>query len=158
MRILNKQTNKVKLVQEGASFGAWNPIRLTKTIATEIREVRSAKILRNGAMLIICKDGEQQGKAIRMSIVDDKKVQCSAFKSRKLVRGVVTGIPVRISEDDIKGNITNAKVSEVRRLKASWNGIKTDSLSVMLIFDEERLPDKVFIGYMCYDVRPYVPP
>ncbi len=54
----------VKIVQEGASFGDWNVIQLTKSISTEIREVRSAKILRNGSLLIICKDGGQQGRAI----------------------------------------------------------------------------------------------
>lgn len=148
----------VKLVQDGASFCDWNPIQLTKSISKEIGEVRSAKILRNGSLLIICKDGVQQGKAVRMNKINGKKVQCSLMTDRKLVRGVITGIPVNVTADDVKGNVTNAKVSEVRRLKASRNGIKSDSLSVLITFDEERLPEKIFIGYMCYDVRPYVPP
>ena len=48
--------------------------------------------------------------------------------------------------------------SEVKRLKAIRNGIKTDSLSVLIIFDEERLLEQIFIGYMCYGMRLYVPP
>lgn len=146
------------LVQKGASFSDWNPIRLTKIISREIGEVRSAKILRNGALLIICRDEGQQKRAIRMNKIEDREVQCTLARSRKLVRGVVTGIPIRVSDEDVKGNVTNAKVREVKRLKANRNGIKSDSLSVLITFDEERLPEKIFIGYMCYDVRPYVPP
>jgi hypothetical protein len=58
----------------------------------------------------------------------------------------------------VKGNIKNANVSEVRRLKINRNGSTTDSLSIMITFDEEKLPSKVYIGYMCYDVRLYIPP
>ena len=50
-----------KLTQKGDSFEDWNPIKLTKYINKEIGEVRSAKVLRNGSLLVICKDGGQQG-------------------------------------------------------------------------------------------------
>lgn len=33
-----------------------------------------------------------------------------------------------------------------------------DSLSVMLQFDEEKMPERVKIGYVSYPVRPFVPP
>ena len=96
-----------------------------------------------------------------MSKVDGNccsKVHCSLMSNRRLVRGVVTGIPVRISTDEVKENVKNVKISEVKRLKANRNGIKTDSLSVLIIFDKDRLPEKIFIGYMCYGVSLYVPP
>lgn len=148
----------IKLAQEGASFGDWNPIQLTKSISKEIGEVRSAKILRDGSLIIICKDGEQQGKAIKINKINGKKVHCSLMNDRKWVRGVITGIPVNVTAENIKGNVTNAKVSEARRLKTNRNGIRSDSLSVLVTFDEKRLPEKILIGYMCYEVRPYVPP
>ena len=37
-------------------------------------------------------------------------------------------------------------------------GIKCDSLSGMITFKEEKLPEKIYIGYMCYNVRLYIPP
>lgn len=54
---------------------------------------------------------------------------------------VVTGIPVNVSADDAKENVTKVKVSEVKRLKANRNGIKCDSLPVLVTFDKERLPE-----------------
>lgn len=148
----------MSLAKEGTSFSEWNPIRLTKVINKEIGEVRSAKILRNGSLLIMCRDGGQQGKALRINKLEGKAVKCTLARSRKLIRGVVSGIPVKISADEVKENVTNVRVNEVKRLKASRDGVKRDSLSVMIAFDEERLPEKIYIGYICYNVRPYVPP
>ena len=46
---------------------------------------------------------------------------------------------------------------EAKRLKTTRNGEKCHSLSVMIKIDETKLPDRVFIGYISYEVRPYVP-
>lgn len=146
-----------KLVDEGDSFGGMNPIQLTKSLNKEIGEIKSAKVLRNGALMIVCKDEKQQGKAIKMNIINRKKVECSK-NYKKFTKGVITGIPVNVSVDDVKRNITNARVNEVRHLKVNRNGNMQDSLSVMINFDQEKLPEKVYIGFMCYDVRLYIPP
>ncbi|KAI2664043.1 Nucleic-acid-binding protein from transposon X-element [Labeo rohita] len=146
-----------KLVDEGDSFGGMNPIQLTKSLNKEIGEIKSAKVLRNGALMIVCKDEKQQGKAIKMNIINGKKVECSKTY-KKFTKGVITGILVNVSVDDVKRNITNARVNEVRRLKVNRNGNMQDSLSVMINFDQEKLPEKVYIGFMCYDVRLYIPP
>lgn len=41
---------------EGDSFGSMNPIQLTKSLNGEIDEIKSAKVLRNGALMIMCKN------------------------------------------------------------------------------------------------------
>lgn len=123
-----------------------------------IGEIKSAKVLRNGAMLILCKDGNQQGKVIRMNTFNGKAVECTMEYSKKFAKGVIIGIPVSVSVEDVRGNITNASVREVKRLKMNRNGTVCDSLSVMISFDENKLPDKVYVGYLCYAVRPYIPP
>lgn len=51
----------IKLQQENASFSEWNPIQLTKALNKLIGEVKSAWILLSGALLIVCRDGSQQG-------------------------------------------------------------------------------------------------
>ena len=57
-----------------------------------------------------------------MSKVDGNKVQCSLMSNRRLVRGVVTGIPVRVSTDEVRENVKNVKISEVKRLIANRDG------------------------------------
>ena len=39
----------LKLVQEGASFGEWNPIKLTKAVNKLVGEMESSRVLRNGS-------------------------------------------------------------------------------------------------------------
>ncbi|XP_067281993.1 uncharacterized protein [Pseudorasbora parva] len=146
-----------KLVDEGDSFGGMNPMQLTKSLNREIGEIKSAKVLRNGALLVVCKDERQMGRAIKINMINKKKVECS-MTYRKFAKGVITGIPVNVSVEEVKKNITNVKVNEVRRLKINRNGNMLDSLSVMINFDQEKLPERVYIGFMCYDVRLYIPP
>lgn len=52
----------VKLPQEGFTFDEWSQIQLTKALHKEFGEVRSAKKLRNGCLMITCKDKQQQKK------------------------------------------------------------------------------------------------
>lgn len=71
------------------------------------------------------------------------------------------GIPTDIADKKIKSNITGARVTGVkfvRRLKCVRNNEKTDSLSVMINFDENSLSERVYLGFVSYEVRPYIPP
>ena len=106
--------------------------------------------------MVFCRDSVQLEKVIKLNKIEGKKVK--ATKGGALTRGVIFGIPLSISTGQIKENVKNARVREVRRLKTTREGQRCDSLSVLLTFDEDRIPDKVFIGYMSYDVRLYVPP
>lgn len=51
-----------------------------------------------------------------MGKMNGKRVQC--LTNDRLVRGVVTGIPVNVSVDEFKTNITNVKVKDVKRMKS----------------------------------------
>lgn len=99
----------IKLVQDGASFGEWNPIQLTLSRNNMLGEIEHAKVLRNGSLLIVCKDNVQQMKAIRLKHLDGKKIVVSVMED-KMVRGVVTGIPTVVTVEEIKESV----VTEVR--------------------------------------------
>lgn len=68
------------------------------------------------------------------------------------------GILTAITEQQIKENVVGAKVIEATRLRTTRNGERCDSLSVMIKLDEMKLPDRVFIEYINYEVRSCVPP
>lgn len=83
-------------------------------------------------------------------------VSCTLMKTKPWVRGVITGIPTDVNTD--KSCVEGGKVIGAKRLQYVKNKERMDSLSVMLQFDEERMPERVKIGYVSYPVRPYVPP
>lgn len=58
--------------------------------------------------MIMCKDERQQGKAIKMNIINRKKVECSVTH-RKFTKGVITEILVNISVEDVKRNKCESK-------------------------------------------------
>lgn len=147
-----------KLTQQGESFGEWNPLKLTKIIYNLIGEVNDVKVLQNGTLMIFCRDGAQQGKAIRLNRMGGKGVMRLMLEDKRATRGVISVIPTIVTTDEIKENVKGAKVLEVKRLKANRNGEKFDSLSVMIKFEEPVLPNKIYIGYMSYEVRPFIPP
>ena len=76
-------------------------------------------MLRNGSLLIFCRDSAQQGKALRLNKINGKNVQRSVPEDRKLIRGVISGVPIVVSADQIKDNVTGEKVLEARRLKTT---------------------------------------
>lgn len=130
-----------------------NPIKLTKSLNKALGELNSAKTLRDGSLIIMCKDEKQQKKALSINSMLGFSVTCTLIKTKPWVRGVITGIPT-----DEKNCVKGGKVIGAKRLQYVKNKEKLDSLSVMLQFDEERMPERVKIGYVSYPVRPYVPP
>jgi len=111
MTIVSKQQDEeyeviMKLSQEGASFGKWNLIQITKSINKLIGEIKNAKVVRNGALLIFCRNKMQQEKALELNRINGKKIKCVSTGNKALVRGVITGIPVNVTEEQIKDNVT----------------------------------------------------
>lgn len=74
------------------------------------------------------------------------------------LRGVIYGIPVEEDLEEVRKNIKGGKVIGIKRLQAKREGVRVDSLSVLLDFQEKVLPENVKVGFLSYKVRAYVPP
>lgn len=59
------------------------------------------------------------------------------MSGENMVRGVISGIPISVTTDQINRNVEGANVKKAKQLK---------TLSVMLEFDKEKLPSEVFVG------------
>lgn len=59
-----------------------------------------------------------------MNKIDKTRVQCSLIEYKKVSRRVITGIPTDVSEEQMKDNMTGAKVLEVKRLTTTRNAEK----------------------------------
>ncbi|CAL9698570.1 unnamed protein product [Knipowitschia caucasica] len=147
------------LVEEGASFGKWNPIHLTREVDRVIGTVKYAKTLRNGSLLIICMNAEDRKKALKLTRIVGQEVKARVLEDKQVVSGVISGIPPSVPVEDIKSRLkgTNAKIVDIKRLKAWRNGERSDSFSVMVKFEGKVLPDKVFIDFMCYKCQGIYP-
>lgn len=120
-------------------------------INKEIGEVKSAKVLRNGTLMVFCKDGGQNRRAIRMD-----KLNGNAMLTASL--GEFLQGSQKMSVDAFKANITNAKIKKVKCIKTNRDRFKWDSLSILITFEENTLPEKLHVGYMFYNVRLNITP
>lgn len=134
-------------------------VALSTAIKKKVGEVSMAKTLRDGSLLIICTSEEQKRKALRIEkICETVVVERKIVGESKVVRGVITGIPVGEDLGKLKQNICGGTVEKLKRLMRTVEGQRVESMSLLVEFGGDALPGRVLIGCMSYPVRPYVPP
>lgn len=136
-----------------------SPIVLTKELRRVVGEIKIAKVLNNGDLMIVCNSEEQRKKMLKIKVMCKQEVVSSKIVGqRQWVSGVISGVPLGVSMEELKSNISGGKIVGARRLLMNREGNRMESLSVEIRFDGAILPDKVKLGFISYSVRPFVPP
>lgn len=136
--------------------GHFHPVHVTKAIEKDMGKIKYAKLLNNRRILISAVNKKQQEMILKMSNLGGGNIKVHVPGTTAKLRGVITNVPLEMSVEDVKSEIKNGNVLEVKRLQNNKNGVKSDSLSVMIIF-EKSLPCEVQIGWINYKVREYIP-
>lgn len=78
-----------------------SPVKLTTILKNQVGEVRMAKVLRDGYLLIMCNNEEQRERACRVREVGKHKLLSFRLVEKIYMwnRGVVWGIPVDMAMD-----------------------------------------------------------
>ena len=105
-----------------------HPIRPTKDVETVVGEVKLAWFIENGRLLIFCGSQAQQAKILKMEKLNGKKIKSHVPGAYARLRGVITGLPISVSIDDIKENVKGGRVMEAKRLISRREGQRTESL------------------------------
>lgn len=137
-----------------------NPFMLTTILAKKIGDIVYAKVLNDGNLMVKCADSKQLEIALKIKEIGKCKVENvgRVGDQRKVgYTGVITGIPINVSMEELKKKIKGGNVMKVQRLKSNKEGVLRDSESVAIEFEGENIPKKVFLGFMSYPVRAYVP-
>lgn len=120
-----------------------SPVALSRELKKKLGEVDTAKILRDGSLLMICKTDEQKNKALKIDNVCKKKMnERKILGEKRLKQGVITGIPVEEDLERLKQSISWGEISRIKRLQKTMNGERVDSLSILLEFQDSVLPEK----------------
>lgn len=137
-----------------------SPLVLTTTLANKIGDIEYAKVLNDGNLLVRCADAVQMEKALKVKEIGKCKVDNTGRVGDRMgggSTGVITGVPISVSMEELKKNIKGGKVLNVQRLKSAKEGVMRDSETVTVEFEGEHVPKKVFLGFMSYPVRLFVP-
>ena len=101
-------------------------------------------------ILLACSDLGEQGKPI--------KVKATPYKTKPVeVKGVISDVPMEMSDEEIQEALQDQQVTFVKRLPYRSNRATAPSLSVLLCFSSAILPSVVEIGYLRFYTRTYNP-
>lgn len=145
--------------KEGETLKKVSPFLIRRVLSASVSgELKSAKKLRDGTLLIETKNFEQSKKIKNMKTLHNIDITVETHKTLNTCRGVISHYDLLYVEvDEIKREMASQGVIEVRRLNAKRNGENINTTSVLLTFALEKLPEKVFIGYESVPVRPFIP-
>ena len=149
----------VRFAEEGG-IGKMNPLKLTKELTGKCGDIKFARVLGDGNLLIGCSDELQVVLTKQLTMVGVNKVVKVVqvgMQREKRCKGVITGISLDIEEQEIKENLV-AKGIEVISIKRMTRGPEKEmSESVLVELKGEVLPDRVFLGFLCFYVWAYIP-
>ena len=120
--------------------------------------MKSIKHIRNG-ILVECKHSKQFNLLSQIQDIDNIPVKIQ--ERSNYTKGVISGVPVDISEEEILEALQNQKVKQATRMtkKNKEQGDQKIPLkTVILSFETNKLPEDVQIWYQNFQVKPYIPP
>lgn len=159
MRKIGRQEEFVvlyKTKQGDAGFRAVNPIKISGALGSQIGNGFQATILANGVLRIFCKDEKQnnEAKKVEKLVVS---VECIIPRGKQGLKGVVYGVYSGLTEKEILDNVKpRGLVTDVRRFKPRV-GVEGGP-PVQITFNNDMLPERVFIGSLAYRVKEYIRP
>ena len=156
----NGVINMVVRFEEEGGVKKFDPLKLTQIIQRQVGEVRYARVLGDGNLLIGCNTEEEVEKVKKLASVGKVKISRVVQVGEKRFsgcKGVVFGISLNVSMKVLMENLkvrTNS-VKNVRRLTAGVE--KRETEGIVIEFEGELLPKEVYLGFMKYNIREFVP-
>ncbi|XP_060782171.1 uncharacterized protein LOC132889552 isoform X3 [Neoarius graeffei] len=145
----------VKLKGTGTTL---NKIQLAEHLVKDIGNFQYAKSLANGRILVVCHSKSQQERALAITSLNKCDVEVYAPGTGSKTKGVIYGVPTELSDEDILGKAKGAEVSEVKRFQITKDNMRVASQTVLLTFESESIPRRIEIGYLIFQVKPYIRP
>lgn len=149
----------VRFAEEGG-VGKMNPLELTKVLSGKCGELKFAKILRDGNLIIGCADELQMALAKQLTMIGKNRVvRVVRVGEQRLqkCRGVISGVALGVEEQELKENLVARGINILNIKRMTKGPDRIASETVLVEFEGERIPDRVFLGFMCFYVRAYIP-
>ena len=150
----------VRPVDESVSFRKINVFWPDK----QIRAICGCKLEHetpaDGTLVIKTTKASQTKLLLKTTIFCEKRVSVSLHKSRNSIKGTIFApeirfMPVQEILDGLREQGT--PVSEVYRMTTFRDGKRQDTSLLQITFVSSTLPEKLVVGRLRYDVRPYIP-
>ena len=131
---------------------------IQKFLQCGVGEVKSAKKLRNGTVLIEVTSKTQSDRALAMTIWFDTCITVTPHRSLNTCRGVIRSRELRDCDDgEVLEALHSQGVTAVKRITTKRNGHVEPTNTIILTFNLPTPPKFVKAAYHRMDVEPYIP-
>lgn len=137
-----------------------SPFLIKRVIdATCNGEVSECKKLRNGTLLVKCKNTIQASKLIRLTSMSfEIKINVAEHKTLNFSKGVIYSSDLfGVPEEEILTNMACHKITEVKKIYKKQDESLKETGLLILTFSSVDLPEFVYMGYQKIYIRPYIP-
>ena len=142
----------------------YNPMTINRNLYNVLGgNYKDIKVLPSGDLFVNCQNRDQLTRLLQCKNLGDhggNKIEVSVelYKVKAPeTKGVITDVPLELSDDEIKAELANLHVCFVKRFPYHSSEGKKPSHSVLICFNSNVLPSTVKIGYMVFKTRPYTP-
>ena len=136
-----------------------NPIKIAKALNIVAKDfIKSVSKNNQGGITVRCHTTAQAQILKTITQLDQWAVTTKYAKSETQSKGVVTGIPTDITDDEILSACKKQGVMDAKRLMRKRDGTQERSLSICITFNTPNLPAKLQLGYEYFNVKPFIPP
>ena len=135
-----------------------NPIAIAKSIKECVgqSQIDFVKIVRDG-ILVKCFNIKQV-----QALKQVQKIGTIPVKIRERtfgIKGLITGVPIEVTDDELKEELKSQKVVGVQRMKKinKQDRVETPTQNVIITFNSDTLPERVHFCFLIFKVRTYIP-
>lgn len=161
--LLDKQLGEFWIVKsaDNRSLEKVSCFFLGKALTNHIGDGHVTKRLRDGSLLVKCKNDTQTKKLLNLRhtlLGETYKVTVEENVKLNSVQGVVYCWDSKyLSEEEILEGLQDEKVIEVRKVKRMVSGVLTNTALCILTFKRSILPESIKFGFHEVLVKEYIP-
>ncbi len=131
---------------------------IQKLLKCAVGDVKNAKKLRNGSVLIEVVSKAQAENALKMKVWISTPVKVTAHRSLNTCKGVIRCRDFKdCSEAEVLEALSHEGVSQVKHIFSKRNGSLIPTNTFILTFNKSSLPKSIKAAYMHIPVEPFIP-
>lgn len=144
---------------DGQNLKMASPFVIETSIRQSIGEGSITKRLRDGTLLIKCKNEKQAKQLTTMkSLGGQYDVKIEEHKTLNHSKGIIYCYDLKfLSEEEIKEGLQSQKVTEVKKMKKKKNGELVDTGLCIITFKLPSIPEAIKVGFHHVLVNHYIP-
>ncbi|GFV10232.1 uncharacterized protein TNCV_3661841 [Trichonephila clavipes] len=140
------------------TFSAVSPFLIEKAITSSIGPVKTIRKMRSGDLFLEVASAKQSSALRTLRKMAHLDVTIVPHNTLNYSRGVISAADLlNVSTEEIKENMVDQKVCEVRRITIRRDGQVLNTKHLILTFSTPELPQSVKAAYLHCPVRPYIP-